>query len=163
MRKITLHESNSFFKELFQDWALVAAKVDDKMNAMTISWGGIGYMWNKPVFYCVIRPQRYTKSLVDKADMFSISFLKDEFHNQHKYFGTVSGAKEDKIATSGMEIEYCLDTPYFVDSKKVYICKKMFAQAFDPENFIQKEHIMKLYKEDYHTMYIGEIVEILEE
>jgi len=163
MKKITLKESNPFFKELFEDWALISAKADERIGSMTISWGGIGYMWNKPVFYAVIRPQRFTKTIIDKTENFSISFLKDELKEKHKYFGTVSGHNEDKVAKSGMNISYSLETPYFEDSKKVYICKKMFAQPFDPANFIQKEHILKLYKDDYHTLYIAEILEVLQQ
>ena len=35
---------------LFADkWALVTAGVIDDFNTMTISWGGMGTVWNKPV------------------------------------------------------------------------------------------------------------------
>ncbi|MCL2598284.1 MAG: flavin reductase [Firmicutes bacterium] len=140
---------------------MVSARDGDKTGAMTVAWGGIGYMWNKPVFYLVVRPQRHTKTILDAVDTFAVSFLKDEHHDKHKYFGAASGFREDKIKTSGMAVEYSHDAPYFVESKKVYVCKKMSAQYFDPACFLQKEHIEKLYpKQDYHMMYIGEILEI---
>ena len=30
-------------------WALVTAGGQDSFNTMTISWGGMGTIWNKPV------------------------------------------------------------------------------------------------------------------
>ena len=30
------------------------------VNTMTISWGYIGFSWNKPYFVAMVRPQRYT-------------------------------------------------------------------------------------------------------
>ena len=45
------------------DWLLVTAAKGDKVNTMTASWGGVGILWNKPVAFVFIRPQRYTKSL----------------------------------------------------------------------------------------------------
>ena len=35
---------------------------------MTASWGGLGVLWGKPVAFIFLRPTRYTKEFVDKAD-----------------------------------------------------------------------------------------------
>ena len=48
---------NSFTK-LDKEWGLVAAGNADASNAMTVSWGGMGTIWNKPVVTIYIRPQR---------------------------------------------------------------------------------------------------------
>lgn len=37
------------FKLIGDDWALVTAGDREKFNTMTISWGGVGIMWGKPV------------------------------------------------------------------------------------------------------------------
>ena len=58
-----------------KEWLLVTAEQEGKVNTMTASWGGVGIMWNKPVVYIFLRPQRYTKELVDRADTFSLSVL----------------------------------------------------------------------------------------
>lgn len=40
------------------NWMLIAAGTREKFNAMTANWGGLGVMWNLPVAFVVIRPQR---------------------------------------------------------------------------------------------------------
>lgn len=37
------------FYALDEEWALLTAGVKEKFNTMTISWGGLGTIWNKPV------------------------------------------------------------------------------------------------------------------
>ena len=49
-------------------WMLISAGTADKFNMMTASWGGIGFMWNVPVAFAVIRPNRYTYEFVENRD-----------------------------------------------------------------------------------------------
>ena len=35
------------FTKIGNDWMLITAKHDDKINAMTASWGGVGVLWGK--------------------------------------------------------------------------------------------------------------------
>ena len=37
------------FKLIGDDWGLVTVDTKEKVNMMTVSWGGVGIMWNKPV------------------------------------------------------------------------------------------------------------------
>ena len=49
------------FTSIGKDWMLITAGDAAQYNTMTASWGGLGFLWNKPVSYIFIRPQRYTK------------------------------------------------------------------------------------------------------
>ena len=150
------------FTKLSKDWTLITAKKDNKVNTMTASWGGFGVMWNKNVAYIVIRPQRYTKEFVDSSDRFSLSFFDNSYKDKLSYLGTVSGRDEDKIAKANLTITSDNDTPYFYEADTVLICKKLLATDFKEDNFIDKSIIDKNYpKEDYHTLYIGEIEKVL--
>lgn len=143
-------------------WQLICAESDGKVNAMTASWGGLGVMWGKNVAYIVLRPQRYTKELVDKAETFSLSFFGDCFRDMLTYMGTTSGRNEDKIAQSGLTVLYDGKTPYFEEATAVMLCKKMYAQKMSPDCFIDLAAREKWYPEkDYHTIYIAEIEKIL--
>ena len=42
-----------------QEWAVLTAGEKEKFNAMTISWGGLGTIWNKPVVTVYVKPIRY--------------------------------------------------------------------------------------------------------
>ena len=60
-REITPYElEGNLFKMIAKDWALITAEADGKANAMTISWGGFGQLWNELVAFTLVRPQRYT-------------------------------------------------------------------------------------------------------
>ena len=56
-------------------WMLITAGTADKFNTMTASWGGVGYLWHKPVAYLFIRPERYTHEFVEANDRLTISFF----------------------------------------------------------------------------------------
>lgn len=150
------------FQMISKDWLLITAKKDGKVNTMTASWGGVGYIWNKPVAFIFIRPQRYTKEFIDAGTELSLSVLPDEFRDKLTYFGRVSGRDEDKIKTAGLELDECGGVPYFKDSKNVFICKKLFAQELSESSFLEEGLTEKNYpSKDFHTMYVIEIEKLL--
>ena len=150
------------FRLIGKEWMLIAAEKEGKANAMTASWGGLGVMWGKNVAFVVIRPQRYTKEFVDASDTFSLNFFDSSYRDKLGYFGSVSGRAEDKIAKTGLEVKHAEKTPYFGQSSTVMLCRKLFAQPYRPEFFIDREPDAAWYPEkDYHTMYITEITRIL--
>ena len=51
---------------------------------------------------------------------------------------------------------------YFEEADLVLICRKRFAQEMDPANIPQDVKEKWYPNQDYHTMYIGEIVEVLQ-
>ena len=48
------------FQRIGQDWMLISAKKEGKVNTMTASWGMMGVFWGKNVVTVGIRPQRFT-------------------------------------------------------------------------------------------------------
>lgn len=155
-----LNLENSF-KLMGKDWTLIMAKVGEKINTMTASWGGFGHLWNKDVAFIYIRPQRYTHEFVEKSDFFTLSFFDEEHRQKLTYLGRHSGRDGDKIAESGLTPLYERETAYFSEAKLVLVCKKIYRQELNPDGFID-EKIDEFYKKDYHTMYIGEIIEVIE-
>ncbi len=150
------------FSLIGDDWMLITAAKGEKVNTMTASWGGLGVIWNKNVAYIFIRPQRYTKEFVDSSDTLSLCVLDQSRKDDLTYLGRVSGRDEDKIKKCALTTVFDNKTPYFEESKLVFICKKLFAQQLTPDSFIQKELIEKNYPlKDFHTMYVVEIEKIL--
>lgn len=154
--------NESVFKVIGTDWLLVTGTAGGKANAMTASWGGMGIMWGKPVAFLVIRPQRYTKEFIDKAEGLTISVFAGERRKMMGYFGSVSGRDEDKIARAGLT---CLEDEgrvYFEEARMVFICKKLYAQEMQEACFIDNDSREKWYPDkDYHTMYIAEVEKLL--
>ena len=149
-------------KLIGKDWLLVTGEAEGKANAMTASWGGLGVMWNKNVAYIVIRPQRYTKEFVDKAERLTLSVFGEDKRQMMSYFGSVSGRDEDKIAKSGLTVISEEGCTYYKEAKYVMVCRKLYAQPMTADSFIDKSCDSLWYAAgDYHTLYIAEIEKLL--
>lgn len=162
--KIRPSEINKTSFELIgKDWMLITAKKGEKVNTMTASWGGFGVMWNKDVAYIVLRPQRYTKEFIDNSETFSLTFFDETYKKQLGYLGSVSGREENKIEKSGLTLCDINGMPTFNEAKLIINCRKLLKNEFLPENFYDKELMETNYpNKDYHTLYIGEIIEVYE-
>ena len=132
-----------------------------RVNTMTASWGGFGVMWNKNVAFAVIRPQRFTKTLVDGEDKFTLSFYGGEYRKMLNYCGSASGKDEDKVKGANLTPVFSDGTVSFAEAEVTLVCKKLFAQGFDGNSFIDKSIIGKMYPGgDFHTLYIAEIEKV---
>jgi flavin reductase (DIM6/NTAB) family NADH-FMN oxidoreductase RutF len=150
------------FKLIGEDWMLITAEKEGKLNSMTASWGGLGVMWNKNVAYIAIRPQRYTKEFVDASDTFSLTFFDPSFKKDMAYIGSTSGRDEDKIEKTGLTVLHIDGIPFFEQSKIALLCKKLYAQEFKPECFLSQKLNDMMYPDgDHHTFYIAEVKKIL--
>ena len=150
------------FNLIGQDWGLVTAGNSEKLNTMTVSWGGVGVLWNKPVAFIFIRPQRYTFEFLERGDKFTISFFDEKYRKALAFCGSKSGRDHDKPKETGLEPAFTGDgTPYFEQARLVLVCKKMYAQYLNEESVIDRETVLPNYNGDYHKMYVGDIVEVL--
>ncbi|WP_398440839.1 flavin reductase [Sedimentibacter sp.] len=154
--------NKSAFQMIGNDWMLITAEKDNKVNTMTASWGGLGVMWHKNVSYIVLRPQRYTKEFIDNTDTFSLCFFDSKYKKELSYLGSVSGRDEDKMSKTALTLNHFDNIPCFEEADIIITCKKMFAQEFNPDSFIEKNLVEKNYSnKDFHTMYISEILKVL--
>lgn len=151
------------FRRIGDQWMLVTAGDRNGCNTMTASWGGLGVLWGEPVATAYVRPQRYTKEFIDREKYFSLSFYDEKFRKQLALCGAKSGRDIDKVKECNFTVEYGLgDTPYFAEAELVLICEKQYADELKPEKFIDAAPAEKWYpQKDWHTMYIGKIVEVL--
>ncbi len=159
---VDLLDFNAFTK-IGNDWMLITAGDKEKANAMTASWGGVGVMWGKNVAIIFVRDTRYTKEFIDNSDTFSLTFFDKTYHSALKYMGAVSGREEDKINNARMHLDYYNgEIPYIDEGNLVIVCKKMSATRITEDSFLDPEIKEKWYADgNMHTMYIGEILEVL--
>lgn len=161
--EVSLKEFNiNPFTSIGDQWMLVTGGSEEKFNTMTASWGGLGVLWRKNAATIYIRPQRYTKEFIDKGDTFTLSFFSEKYRSSLALCGKVSGREQDKVKEAGITPAFDKDGVYFEEADLVLICRKMYHDEIDPENFqdasLDGEHYpMK----DYHVMYIGEILKVL--
>lgn len=159
-----LLEVNPFMR-FAKDWACLTAEKDGRVNAMTISWGGLGVMWGKNVATIYVRDSRYTKEFIDGSEFFSVSFLDENYRAAMKFLGTVSGRDEDKIEEARLHVDHSLNVPFIDEANLVFICHKMSATRLTPDMFLDQTIREKWYagkdEGNMHTMYIGEVIHIL--
>ncbi len=158
---IDMLEFNPFTK-IGSEWALVTAGTKQDSNIMTVSWGGFGVIWGKNVVYIFIRDSRYTKEFLDQGDFFSLSFFSEQYRDALSYCGSYSGRSHNKWEKSNLTPASCHSIPYPDEANLVFICRKMAAVKMPQESFCDDAIMKKWYADsDMHTMYIGEIIDVM--
>lgn len=158
---IDIVEFNPFTK-IGKEWALITAGSKTKYNTMTVSWGGLGVLWGKNVAYIFIRESRYTKEFIDQGEFFTVAFLDENYRETLNYCGANSGRDEDKFEKSGLTPAFKHGIPYPDEANFVIMCRKMAAMPFSEDFFTDKSIMQKFYADgDMHTMYVGEIIDIM--
>lgn len=148
----------SAVKMIADDWALVNTSADGQVNTMTISWGGIGQLWGKDVVFVFIRPQRHTFTLLEKSELFSLSFFGGEYKKQLGICGKVSGRDEDKFALTGLNVVNLSGVPCVEQANINLVCKKLAYQDMNPNGFLDESIASNYAAGDYHRVYVAEIV-----
>ena len=149
------------FNLIGKEWMLISAGSSNKFNTMTASWGGLGFIWNKPVSMCVVRPSRYTYEFMEKSDIYSLSFFGDECREGLNLCGKKSGRDCDKVKEAGFSPLWKGNSVYYGEARLVLICKKLYYNDLDPKHFLDPAIEGSYNGSDYHRAYIGEILECL--
>lgn len=145
-------------------WMLLTAGVHapGKFNTMTVSWGGLGEIWNKPLAMVVVRPSRYTYEFMEKHEDFTLCVLPVEYKDQITLCGTRSGRSVDKVKATGLTPvkSSAVAAPGFDEAELILECRKMYYDDIEPSHFLAT-HIEANYNgRDYHRMYFGEILAV---
>lgn len=157
----SLHEN--IFTMLNKEWMLITAGREPSFNTMTASWGGFGILWNRPVAYIVVRPTRYTYEFIEREERFSLSFFGREQREALKLCGSKSGRDIDKITAAGLTLTLTdAGTPYFDEARLVFECVRLYHHDIDPANFRDPSIDTNYPQKDYHRLYVGEIVTLLD-
>ena len=161
-RKIAPEElQGNIIKMISQDWMLITAGNAEKANMMTASWGGAGVLYNKPVAICFINPARYTYSIMEKSETFTLTFYPGEYKDVLQYCGTKSGRDEDKIKGSGLTPVYTENGAVAFSQACVIIeCRKMLSQSLMLDSIENEQERNKRAMQPMHKMYIGEILNV---
>jgi len=99
----------------FREAQLLAAGDKEKSNAMTIGWGSVGTLWQRPALTVYVAEKRYTKEFMDKSEYFTVMSFDVENSKVLNYMGTKSGRDGDKAQTLGLHTAYTANgTPYYI-------------------------------------------------
>ncbi len=151
--------------DLFKNqWLLLTCGdyASGEYNAMTIGWGAVGTIWNKPFVFVAVRHSRFTYEFMEKYDTFTVSAFPKENHKALSLLGSRSGRDSDKISASGLtpEASILVASPSFKEAELSIECRKMYWNDLNPVHFLDQVIHDQYKSHDYHRIYYGEIVQI---
>lgn len=154
--------TDNFIQIIGKEWMLVSAGDPQKMNMMTASWGGAGFLWNKPVVFVFIRPERYTREFVDRQGAFTLSFLGEAHKAAHSICGSRSGRDIDKVAATGLTPFYTeAGNPGFEEARLTLECKTLYVTRMEESHFLDPALYARWYGPEQgnpHIVYVAEIL-----
>ncbi len=160
IKEIKINElSDNFVKLIEKNWFLLGVvDKDGRKNAMTVSWGTVGRLWNKDVVSVFVRPTRHSYDLCENADIFTLSMWEaGEKRDMLGFMGKESGRDYDKFEKCGLKTAVKDGALLIAGAKMTIVLKKLYHHDFDPSKFLD-ESIDKHYDNDYHREYVCEIL-----
>lgn len=139
----------------------------DVWNPMTIGWAQFGVVWARPVVTVMVRKSRYTYSLMENADVFTVSFPRaKEMAKELAFCGARSGrdvnkekeAKLSRLAPRSGGAEAVAGCGIVMECRIVQ--KQLLdLSTLDPE-FREKYYggNLSLPDGDPHMLYVGEVL-----
>ncbi len=162
MKKIDFTELKQNPAELIgKQWMLITAGTPENFNTMTASWGGLGYLWNRPVAFVFVRPNRHTATFIDAQPSFTLSFMPEKYRNDLIFCGRNSGRDVDKLAATSLQP---FTTPNGLvamdDAELVIECRKMAVASMQEADFVDYSEVSPQWYDPtnpLHKVYICEI------
>ena len=141
---------------------LLTMGTKEEHNSMTIGWGSLGVLWGKPVYTVYVSSSRFSYTLLEKYDTFTVSFLNKSDMKDVMYLGTHSGRDGDKISKTSLHLNYTPNgTPMFEDAFMVIECKKIYGGPYDPAKFGDVPKGFYGHRPTgVHSEYVGEILNV---
>ena len=125
------------FSLIGDQWMLITAGTAEQCNTMTASWGGL-----------------------DREEYFTLAFFDEEHRKALALCGSKSGREVDKVRECGFTVKTAeCGAPYFEQAQLVLVCRKRYAQPMDPDRMPEDVKEKWYPGQDYHILYLGEIVE----
>ena len=165
MKELKFSEAMGRIQEKLANGGVFLAVAGEPANTMTIAWATMGFCWNKPVFVCLVRPQRHTYPLLVKSGEFTISApTRAPLKAQLTFAGSKSGRDYDKFSGHGLTAQpgLAVSAPVVAECGLHLECKVLLTQDMTGERMDPAVAKMAYPARDFHTMFWGEVVRCYE-
>ena len=149
------------FSQFNNRWALLSAGTMDHHNTMTISWGGMGTLWEKPVVTVYVKPCRHTFQYMNKNIYFTVSFYPEKYRKALTVMGSISGRDIDKDKEAGLTPVSVTQAVTYKEAEVTLLCRRIYWQDLDEEHMPGDVVRQNYLSDEAHRMYIGEVVDII--
>jgi flavin reductase (DIM6/NTAB) family NADH-FMN oxidoreductase RutF len=152
------------FQQFDEGWFLLTAGdlPSGQFNSMTISWGSIGIIWNRPMVQVAVRPTRYTYQYMENHDSFTLCAFSEDYRDALSLLGSKSGREGNKILESGLTVipSQKVAAPAYDEAELIIECRKIYWGDIDPQHFLDAEIHQNYHLKDYHRTYFGAILHL---
>ena len=153
-----------FVSRIADEWALVTAGTKDGgWNTMTIGWGTAGVLWSRPTLTVFVHPWRHTHRFLLENDYFTVQLFNNEHKRDLGILGAKSGRDGNKVALTALTPKAIEHGVTFEEATTTFVCKKIYSHAIEldamPESI--RDGLGEFYATDAHTVFVGELVEVL--
>ena len=130
---------------------------------MTIGWGTLGVIWERPVFVAYVRQQRHTRKMLDQCHEFTVNIPVDNNFRRKilGVCGSKSGRDLDKIEAAGLTLvePEVISVPGIKELPLTLECRVLYRQEQESDQF-NDEITRQFYTIETgdHICYYGEIV-----
>ncbi len=161
-KKIDIRDYAGEIIKAMRPGILLTTKVGGKVNSMTIGWGTLGIIWERPVFVAYVRQQRYSREMLDECREFTINVPVGAYRRKILGIcGSKSGRDTDKIEAAGLtSVEpEVISVPGIKELPLTLECRVLYRQEQESDQF-NEEITRQFYTMETgdHICYYGEIV-----
>jgi flavin reductase (DIM6/NTAB) family NADH-FMN oxidoreductase RutF len=141
-------------------WFLLTAGTFDDCNMMTVSWGSMGCIWDRPMVQIMVRPHRHTYKYIEKSDSFTLCGFQEKYREALNILGSLSGRNGWKLAKTDLSLKPSVKVaaPSYHEASLILECRKLYFQDINPKGFLDYSIQDNYPINDYHRIYFGEIV-----
>jgi len=142
-----------------QQGAFLVVQAKERKNLMTIGWALIGFVWRRSTMMVAVRKSRFTHSLIEEADSFTVSVPTGNMEKEINFCGSKSGRNLDKFKECHLATIKAkkVSSPILKVPGYHFECRMVYRTPMDPK-WMSKD-LGQIYPEqDYHTLYFGEIM-----
>ena len=140
----------------------VTGNNSDKENIITLGWMTFGYLWNEVVVSILVRPTRYSYSLLQKYPEFTLNILSDKYKKAIDFCGSKSGSFCDKFSETNLTKLKSkeISVSSIAESDLVLECKLVQTNKLD-RGTLSDLYRAKFYTDgNYHDIFTGVILRV---
>jgi len=129
-------------------------------NVMAIGWAAVGIIWRKPIFTVLVRPSRYSYSLLNEHPEFTVNLPYPEMAGLVNYCGSVSGRDHNKFQETNLTLEKAqkVAVPIIKECGLAYECQVVATAEILPQALSEDIRLSLYQQGDFHRVYYGEIL-----
>jgi len=139
---------------------LTSINREGKINVMTIGWGTIGIIWDKPIFVVLVRPSRFIYNFIKNTGVFTVNVPSERMIEAVSFCGTVSGRDYNKFKEKGLTPlpGKKVGSPLIKECLVHYECKVVHKNVIIPQELTPSISSLFYPENDYHNIFFGEIM-----